>query len=524
MIATAPRWPLSPASARPEQAPKARGDTAAPAASKVHWSWRYSDVVVHLVVTSLVAMIWNHTEDPVLTLYLGGCLVGLTYLGLMAFEMRRAPTIISPLSFYFFWYSIGLGPAAASVGARIANGDAIWLASFQIRPSEVVCGYLLFLVGSVAFHLGLQIIRPLTRQPRDTSSLSNAGSRRHIELLLIIWALGVLARLFGNDMTAVGAIFGILAWASNASLCAYCLSTSPTKPRLSWTVLIAGCLIEFACNLRSFSKAYIMYSFVPIIWTCVYFRSYRKWLIPMGVGLATFYLFIVAPVVSTARLERRLDEADTTVARLLRVFEQYTVAETKVGEQAEKFFERQFDPIPTGFIYGEVEKYGLRYGETMGYLAYAFIPRLFWPGKPAVTRGAWFTVYLGMASNEEDATTATGLTPAGELYWNFGLWGVIVGMTAVGSLVGLLWRIAGSMPHRDPLRMLLYFNAVIQVLNNDQAGVSIVGIVYRMLVLGSLIWLWDQGTRRIFERTRKVVGGASVGNGRRQIPGAGVGD
>ncbi len=511
MIATAPRWPLSPASQRPENASVARDDTAG-RGPRAQWLWRYSDVVVHLVITSLVAMIWSSTEDPVLTLYLGGCLVGPTYLGLMAFEMKRAPTMISPLSFYFLWYSIGLGPAAISIAGRLANREVIRLSSFEIPPTELVSGYLLFLVGSVAFHFGIQTIRPLTRQTTDTSPLSNSGSRRYRILLVMIWASGVLSRLFGNDMTMAGAIFGILSWASNASLCAYCLSTSSTKPRLSWAVLIAGCLIEFACNLRSFSKAYIMYSFVPIIWTLVYFRSYRKWLFPMGLGLATFYLFIVAPVVTSARDERRWEEADTTVAVLLRVFERYKVAETEAEHQVEQFFERQFEPIPLAFIHAEVDRYGLRHGETMEYLAYAFIPRLFWPGKPWVTRGAWFTVYLGQASNEESATTATGMGAAGELYWNFGLWGVIIGMTVVGSLVGVLWRIAGPMPQLDPLRMLLYFTAIIQVVSNDQAGVSTVAIVHRILVLGSLIWFWDRSTRqRNVERRRKLVGSSLVG-------------
>src|ERR1700737_4758695 len=187
MIATAPRWPLTPGGIRPEKAPIARGDTAARAASKVHWSWRYSDVVVHVLVTGLLAMVWTKTEDPELTLYLGGCLIAPTYLGLMAFEMMRAPTIISPLSFYFLWYSIGLGPAAISIAGRIANHEIIRLASFEVRPSDLVSGYLLFLVGSVAFHFGIQIIRPLSRQPPDISATPNSGSRRHMELLWIIW-------------------------------------------------------------------------------------------------------------------------------------------------------------------------------------------------------------------------------------------------------------------------------------------------------------------------------------------------
>jgi len=315
-------------------------------------------------------------------------------------------------------------------------------------------------------------------------------------LLLCIWLLGVVTRFFGSDTTPAGAVFGILAWASNASLCAYCLSTSPAKPRVSWMLVTLGCLVELGFNLHSFSKAYIMYSFVPILWTCVYFRPYRKWLVPIGASLAAFYLGIVAPVVTNARNEGRLGETENPVDRLLSNYGEHTIADTDLKVQLAAFFERQFDPILGGFIHGEVEKYGFLYGDGLDYLAYAFIPRLFWPDKPGVTRGTWFTVYLGAASTEEDATSATALSATGELYWNFGLWGVIPGMLFLGALIGMLWRISGPTPSVDPLRMLLYFTTMVLVLDNAQAGVMAVGISHRLLVLGTVIGLWAAMKRR----------------------------
>jgi hypothetical protein len=449
-------------------------------------------VLVHLVVVGLVSATWLSTEDPVLTLYVGGFIVTPTYLGLMVLETRRAALLVSPLSFHFLWYSIGLGLAAVSIASRVAAHETIRLGAFALRPADLAFGYVLILIGSVAFHLGVQLTRPLTPRRGDGSTVTSNDSRRYPELLVLIWALGIAARLVHSDTTMAGAVFGILTWAANAALCAYCLSTSPSQPRISWALVIIGCLVELAINLQSFSKAYIMYSFVPLLWTCAYFRSYRIWLVPIGAAVALFYLLIVAPVVSRARDEGRLDQGDTYAARLLRNYAEYTVADSDISAQAEKFFERQFDPIPAGFIHGEVQKYGLRYGDTMDYLAYAFIPRLVWPDKPAVSRGAWFTVYLRGASNEEDASTATALTAAGELYWNFGLWAVIVGMIVLGTLIGILWRIAGAAPNTNPLKMLLYFNTLILVVDNAQAGVTAVACIQRILLLGSVIWLWDR--------------------------------
>lgn len=458
---------------------------------------RYGDVSVHLALILVVAGTWRYSEDPVLTLYLGGFLVAPLYLGLMAFEMRRSPVLLSPLSFYFLWYSLGLGLAALSIAGRIAAHDAILLSSFEVRPEQLASGYVLMLAGSVAFHFGVQTTRPLIRSVRATNGITREGSRRYSRALLLIWTLGVGSRLFASPTTIAGALFGILVWASNAALCAYCLSTSRSKPRLSWTILFFGCLVELACNLQSFSKAYIMYSFVPVLWTLMFFRSYRIWLIPSGVAFVLFYLSTVAPVVLVAREEGRLSEGETYAGRLLKHYGESSPVGADLGLQLEKLFERQFDPISTGFIHGEVEKYGLRYGEELDYLAYAFIPRLVWPEKPTVTRGAWFTMYLGGASSEAEATTATALTAAGELYWNFGTWGVIAGMILVGALVGVMWRVAGASPQVDPLRMLLYFNCIIAVVDNAEAGVMVVGIVHRILLLGSIIWLWDLRIRRL---------------------------
>jgi hypothetical protein len=235
-------------------------------------------------------------------------------------------------------------------------------------------------------------------------------------------------------------------------------------------------------------------------------KKYRPWIIPCGISVVVFYLLIVAPVVGQGRENIRRNDGEVGVGPLVSAYEQHDIVETDVLDQLERFFERQFDPIAIGFIYGEVEKYGLLYGDSMDYLTFAFVPRFFWPEKPDVSRGAWFTVYLGGASNEEESTTSTALTAPGELYWNFGTLGVVAGMIIVGSLIGVLWRIAGPVPHQNPLRMLAYFVTVIAVADNAQAGVTVVSACHRILVLGSLIWLLDLLAQRALGRTgRKVM-------------------
>jgi hypothetical protein len=159
-----------------------------------------------------------------------------------------------------------------------------------------------------------------------------------------------------------------------------------------------------------------------------------------------------------------------------------------IEEPVNTFLERQFDPTPVGFLHREVERTGLRYGDTMDYLLYAFIPRVLWADKPSVTRGGWFTLYLGQARKESDITTSTGQTAIGELYWNFGLPGVIAGMGFLGVLIGGLWRMTRAQAHQDPLLFLLYISLCFGMIDMPEAGTVLVGLVYRALVVGTLIW------------------------------------
>ncbi len=145
-------------------------------------------------------------------------------------------------------------------------------------------------------------------------------------------------------------------------------------------------------------------------------------------------------------------------------------------------------PQVTGFMVGQVRRTGFQLGSTMTDLYYAFIPRILWPEKPVVSRGAWFTTYLGMAPSEAEATTSTGMTTFGEWYWNFGIPGVIVGMFLTGALLSGLWRLAGSNPIHDPASMVLYVAVILNILNLPDATSPIVSDVALYLLFGGWIF------------------------------------
>ncbi len=76
---------------------------------------------------------------------------------------------------------------------------------------------------------------------------------------------------------------------------------------------------------------------------------------------------------------------------------------------------------------------------------YPFVPRFLWPSKPILDEGQRFSIAL-----ETGATTSTAVTYPADLYLQFGLLGIPVGMFVLGVVVQWLTnRMSGPMEPRD---------------------------------------------------------------------------
>jgi hypothetical protein len=127
----------------------------------------------------------------------------------------------------------------------------------------------------------------------------------------------------------------------------------------------------------------------------------------------------------------------------------------------------------------------------MQYAAYSFIPRVLWPEKPNVSQGEWFNKYVGAAPG-----TSLGITAVGELYWNFAIPGVVIGMFVVGCGIGILWRMAGTDPLAQPLHMLLYVIITINGITDMPQAVSVlVAQVSYGLIFGTVFALFERQSR-----------------------------
>jgi hypothetical protein len=316
--------------------------------------------------------------------------------------------------------------------------------------------------------------------------------------MTLLWAVGILYRLKHSWFSPLGTIANLVQWAALSSVCFLILT--PRKqwhlsPVRYWGMFLVGTVGIFIANVITGSKFYIMFSFLPLVWFAILRKKKKldKVTIAIGLCLAVFYFGVVAPGVSSSRIEGVLtgaglfDQLATAAKRSLGL----ETTHEPVGLQAtfEQFALRQFNPLPLGFILGEVERDGFRYGETMAYVSYAFIPRLLWPDKPSLSKSSWFTVYLGFSPREAEATTATGITATGELYWNFGIIGVVSGMLFIGILIGAVWRLAGADPRGKLLHTLLYTSVLAGIVNMPEAVTTIAFWVADFLIFGAIFLL-----------------------------------
>lgn len=459
-------------------------------------------LAVHAPLVLLVAMTHWIMDDPVMTLTVGGIMAFPVYLLLAWIEARRAPLWLSPLSFYFLWYSVCFGPSAIHIADRIEQGDIIGFSVTNVHPTNLAPAYIIYLLGSLALHAGIQILRPLSKRGASAKGAvrgaaapselrTERGESAPVFGFVLLWFAGVAVRFLGPSLSFLGAAVGVLNWAPLAGLCAYAIFRGADRKRdpWFWLVLGVGTLIEMFFSLRSGSKAYIMFSFIPAVWLMAREKSLRRLLAPAALALLFFYVAIVAPVVTASR-RTPWTYGESHAERIIDTYldDSYRDA-ADIEEQVDAFLDRQFDPTPVGFLHREVERTGLRYGDTMDYLLYAFIPRTIWPDKPVVTRGGWFTLYLGQARTEREVSTSTGQSATGELYWNFGYPGVMFGMAFLGLLIGGLWRMARVRAHENALLFLLYISLCFGMLDMPEAGTVLVGLVHRTLVIGSLVWI-----------------------------------
>lgn len=136
----------------------------------------------------------------------------------------------------------------------------------------------------------------------------------------------------------------------------------------------------------------------------------------------------------------------------------------------------------------------------------SFVPRVFWTDKPLVGEfGLWFTrIYLDLP----ESISSNGPTMFGDLYRNFGLLGVPIGMFILGVYLRIVY---GSLIQRDirsPLAPLLYVS-LYGALNWEGTYTPFIAsgmrVVFALVTMTALIYIlggWQSNQTRPLERRK----------------------
>lgn len=164
----------------------------------------------------------------------------------------------------------------------------------------------------------------------------------------------------------------------------------------------------------------------------------KNWLIVSAVFIAIAFPAMQAN--RTLRGQSRIDhtEAAQNVVEIAK--QAFSMGErVKSGDiKAQSVFERQSLKGSVDMIVTRTGKdVPYQHGRTLSPLYSAFIPRIIWPDKPDIQTGQIVNREFKVS---QVAYTYISPSHLGELYWNFGWPGAVIGMSLIGLLLGYLGK------------------------------------------------------------------------------------
>lgn len=217
----------------------------------------------------------------------------------------------------------------------------------------------------------------------------------------------------------------------------YARYRSTTWLALTLTMVIAQVALGFVADIKSL--AMLGGILVVLARTLVDNKLPKAWIIGGALFLAfAFPMFQAyrADVAGGRGLNRQ--QAFQNIEKVLEIVlaNRDKVTERSADERSQTFFQRASlkGNVELAFAHTGIDT-PFQGGRTLIGIPGAFIPRLIWPDKPDVSAGTLFNkVFIRIGQDD------TNISPShvGELYWNFGWAGVVLGMAFIGMLLGFI--------------------------------------------------------------------------------------
>ena len=260
---------------------------------------RDSENVARYAVLGVVCLLCDLILPARLGLPISAALFLFWSLWLTRHEMKRALLGLNPIVSYQGWQAVTLGVAPLYIALSSSGGEGIAFGNYTLPLETVAYGHAVMVAGSWALYSAMKRF-----QPREAPGWAALPAPPTGRALVVAAAVG-LAFLIGREFVTpyTGSTVAGLGSLALAVLCMVALNP-PVALRRSrkaqLALLIFGSLALFLLNARRDSKMELMFSFVPVIWWALRRRE-RTTLALVSVGLALFYIVVVAPLVTLMR-------------------------------------------------------------------------------------------------------------------------------------------------------------------------------------------------------------------------------
>jgi hypothetical protein len=455
-------------------------------------------VIVSFLITAFV----GETAPAAATQLFG--LTALLIYGLVTWhESRREPMLLNPLVAFVFCSMLRLGLATIYSGQLIRSGE---LSTFYLMGADLLpwlpAGLEIGSLAALAFYLGykIRLIFPLNLVRKLVKSRSGPAKRGYRTVAL--WMLPIVLFLSYSPVHTLMSKLGAIADYAPMILIGmpFILLLNPKAKKADFILaFILASLVVVRQTMYS-HRGYALFVIVGAIWALL-LKNRRKGVIACVI-LALVYTVILHPAGTLVRedfhagqpIQGFFTQARGAWHRSLETGPDWNLLNFPGSEVIRRMQVAQLLAV----VKYNCETYGHLHGASIKHAFVGLVPRAFWPEKPRISRSAWMTVHLGWAQSEEEATTSTGITAAGELYWDFGLIGVFIGMILIGQLYRCAWDIFGSGAFGHPISAAFAFMLVMVPLGwlEGEASTVLPGITH-MFVFGLPLVMLTSARRRM---------------------------
>ena len=201
-------------------------------------------------------------------------------------------------------------------------------------------------------------------------------------------------------------------------------------------------------------------------------------------------IFLIFPIYNTFRFQNRHLDTSERLDMTLQQAQRWD-AETYFDRSAEAFLRRMGVITSVSAIIRDTGRFvDFQYGRTLILAPIGFfIPRILWPEKPSIVIGREFGVTFQLVGPSDDETSVA-VSAIGELYWNFHIPGVLIGMFILGAGYRWYYLKYGMGTAFDPVRKSIYLALLSCALHAEGNVAAVVsGFIKSLFIFSALLFV-----------------------------------